>query len=113
MAMQYGQKAKDIRRAYEQNDAVPDLVSSIRKSKALDWLIHHLEFVDTEGNAIGRDELLGHGHDEHGNHIADDHDHEHDHDHDGHDHDDHDHVHGETDTDDDTSTSDQDTETDS
>jgi trigger factor len=100
MAMQYGQKAKDIRRAYEQNDAVPDLVSSIRKSKALDWLIHHLDFVDADGNAIGRDELLGHGHDEHGNHIHEDHDH----DHDDHDHD-HDHDH--------TSVSDQETETDS
>ncbi len=99
MAMQYGQKAKDIRRAYEQNDAVPDLVSSIRKSKALDWLIHHLDFVDPDGNAIGRDELLGHGHDEHGNHIHDDHD--------DHDHDDHDHDH------DDQSASDQETETDS
>ncbi len=118
MAMQYGQKAKDIRRAYEQNDAVPDLVASIRKSKALDWLIHHVDFVDTDGNPIGRDELLGHGHDEHGNHI----DRSititittatitititiHDHDHAAHDHD-HD------DADADTSTSDQDTETDS
>ena len=27
MAMQYGQKAKDIRKAYEQNDAVPELVT--------------------------------------------------------------------------------------
>jgi trigger factor len=114
MAMQYGQKAKDIRRAYEQNDAVPDLVSSIRKSKALDWLIHHLDFVDPDGNPIGRDELLGHGHDEHGNHIADDHDHDHDHDHEGHDHD-HDHAeaHDHDDSDTDSSTSDQETETDS
>jgi trigger factor len=116
MAMQYGQKAKDIRRAYEQNDAVPDLVSSIRKSKALDWLIHHLDFVDTDGNAIGRDELLGHGHDEHGNHIHDDHDHDHDdHDHD-HDHDDavaHDHDDAATDAATDESTSEQETETDS
>jgi trigger factor len=115
MAMQYGQKAKDIRRAYEQNDAVPDLVSSIRKSKALDWLIHHLDFVDTEGNPIGRDELLGHGHDEHGNHIHDDHDHDdHDQDHDDHDHDHDGHDHAEAhDHDDDPSTSEQETETDS
>jgi len=117
MAMQYQQKARDIRRAYEQNDAIPDLVASIRKSKALDWLIHHLDFVDTDGNPIGRDELLGHGHDEHGNHIED-HDHaDHDHDHD--EHDDHDHDHDGHDHatarhhDAYTSTSDQDTETDS
>jgi trigger factor len=111
IAIQYGQKAKDIRRAYEQNDAVPDLVASMRKSKALDWLIHHVDFVDPDGTPIGRDELLGHGHDEHGNHIHDDHDHDHDdhdhdHDHDDHDHDHHDHDHA-------TATSDQETETDS
>jgi trigger factor len=74
MAMQYGQKARDIRRAYEQNDAVPDLVAQIRKSKALDWLIHHVDFVDPDGAPIDRDVLLGHAHDEDGGHA--DHDHE-------------------------------------
>jgi len=69
MAMQYGQKAKDIRKAYERNDAVPELIAQIRKSKALDWLVHHVEFVDPAGNAIDRDVLLGHTHDEEGNHI--------------------------------------------
>lgn len=86
MAMQYGQKAKDIRRAYEQNDAVPELLAEIRKSKAMDWLLHHVEMVDHEGNVIDRELVLGHTHDD------DDHDHDHDgHDHDGHEHDDHDH----------------------
>jgi trigger factor len=80
MAMQYGQKAKDIRRAYEQNEAVPELAAQIRKSKAFDWLLHHIEFVDPDGNPIDRDTLLGHSHDH------DDHDHDGDHD----DHDDHD-----------------------
>jgi trigger factor len=84
MAMQFGQKAKEVRRLYEQNDAVPELVAQIRKSKAMDWLLHHVEMVDTEGNVIDRDLVLGHTHDE------DDHD---DHDHDGHDHDGHDHDH--------------------
>jgi trigger factor len=69
MAMQYGQKAKDIRKAYEQNEAVPELAAQIRKSKAFDWLLHHIEFVDADGNPIDRDTLLGHTHD-------DDHDHE-------------------------------------
>lgn len=77
MAMQYGQKAKEIRRLYEQNDAVPELTSQIRKSKAMDWLLHHVEMVDHEGGTIDRDLVLGHTHD----------DHDHDHDHDGHDHD--------------------------
>jgi trigger factor len=69
MAMQYGQKAKDIRKAYEQNEAVPELAAQIRKSKAFDWLLHHIDFVDADGNPIDRDTLLGHTHD-------DDHDHE-------------------------------------
>ena len=76
MAMQYGQKAKEIRKAYETNDAVPDLVAQIRTSKAMDWLLHSVEFVDPAGAPIDRDLLLGHSHDE----DEDDHDHDHDHD---------------------------------
>jgi hypothetical protein len=75
MAMQYGQKAKDIRKAYESNDAVPELIVQIRKSKALDWLMHHVEFVDPDGAPIDRDELLGHRHDDDHDHDDDDHDH--------------------------------------
>jgi trigger factor len=63
MAMQYGQKAKDIRRAYEQNDAVPDLLAQIRKSKAFDWLVHNVDYVADDGSEIDRDELIGHTHD--------------------------------------------------
>lgn len=77
MAMQYGQKAKDLRKVYERNDAVPELMAEIRKSKAMDWLLHHVEMVDHEGTAIDRDLVLGHTHD-------DDHD---EHDHDEHEHD--------------------------
>jgi trigger factor len=72
MAMQYGQKAKDIRKAYEQNEAVAELAAQIRKSKAFDWLLHHIDFVGPDGDAIDRDTLLGHTHDD------DDHDHDHD-----------------------------------
>ena len=72
MAMQYQQKAKDIRKAYEDNEAVPELAAQIRKSKAFDWLLHNIDFVDPDGNPIDRDTLLGHSHD--------------DDDHDGHDH---------------------------
>jgi trigger factor len=74
MAMQYGQKAKEIRKAYEQNEAVPELAAQIRKSKAFDWLLHTIDFVDADGNTIDRDTLLGHSHDEHGGYG----DHEHD-----------------------------------
>jgi trigger factor len=76
MAMQYGQRAKDIRKAYEDNEAVPELAAQIRKSKAFDWLLHNIDFVDPAGAAIDRDTLLGHTHDD-----DDDHD-----DHDGHEH---------------------------
>jgi trigger factor len=87
MAMQYGQKAKEIRKVYEQNDAVPELMAQVLKSKAMDWLLHHVEMVDHAGTAIDRDLVLGHTHDDHDH----DHDHDdHDHDHDDHDHDDHD-----------------------
>lgn len=72
MAMQHQQKSKDIRKAYEKNDAIPELESQIRKSKALDWLIHNLEFVDEDGASIDRDTLLGHSHDEDGNHVDED-----------------------------------------
>ncbi|MCB0955049.1 MAG: trigger factor [Ilumatobacter sp.] len=83
LAMRYGQKASEIRKVYEKNDAVTDLVAQIRKNKALDWLLEHVEVVDPSGAAIDRAALLGtHDHD---------HDH-HDHDHDHHDHD-HDHEH--------------------
>ncbi|MCX6519076.1 MAG: trigger factor [Actinobacteria bacterium] len=87
IAVQVQQKAKQVKRAYETNDAVTDLMSQIRKSKALDWLIHHVDIVDLEGEPVDRDLILGHTHDEDGGHG---HDHHHDHDHDdheGHDHD--------------------------
>ena len=87
MALQFGRKAREIRRMYEQNDAVPELIAQIRKSKATDWLLHHVEMVDREGKPIDRDLVLGHTHDEHGGHVHD------------HDHDDHDHDHDEADDD--------------
>ena len=72
MAMQFGQKAKDVRRMYERNDAVPELMWQIRKSKAMDWLLHHVEMVDREGKLLDRDQILGHTH-EHDDHEDDDH----------------------------------------
>lgn len=73
IAMRAGMKSKDVRKAYEKNDAVFDLVAQLRKSKALDWLLHHIEIVDEAGQALDRDLILGHTHDD------DDHDHDHDH----------------------------------
>ena len=75
-----------IRAAYQANDAIVDLAAEISKSKALDWLIHRVEYVDPSGKTLDSDVVIGHSEADH-NH---DHDHD-DHDHDDHDHDDHDH----------------------
>ncbi len=48
LAMQSGQKSNQIRKAYERNDLVPELAAQIRKQKALDWLLHHVELVDAD-----------------------------------------------------------------
>jgi trigger factor len=85
IAIQVNQKKAAVRRAYEQNDAVTDLIAQLRKTQALDWLLHHVEVVDPDGAAIDRDLVLGHTHDEDGGHG---HDHD-DHAHDDHAHDDH------------------------
>ena len=80
MGMQFGQQPNQVRKAYEQNDLVPELASQIRKSKALDWLLHHVELVDAAGNPLDRDLILGHTHDADGGHSSDDDDQD-DHDH--------------------------------
>lgn len=71
IAVQARQKPAQVRTAYERNDAVPDLIAQLRKSKALDWLLHHVELVDPDGHPLDRDLVLGHSHD-------DEHDHDHD-----------------------------------
>jgi trigger factor len=78
IAMQVNQKVAEVRKAYVRNDAVGELAASIRKGKALDWLVHHAELVDPDGKVLDNDVVLGHDHS---------HDHDHDHDHDGDDHD--------------------------
>jgi trigger factor len=78
IAMQVNEKAAKVQQAYERNDLVPELAAQIRKSKALDWLLHHVEIVDPEGQPIDRDLVLGHTHGPDGEHLpgaADDHDH--------------------------------------
>ncbi len=82
LALQVNQKPNQVRKAYERNDLVPELVAQIRKSKALDWLLHHVEIVDPAGAPIDRDLVLGHDHDDADDTAADDAD---DHDDDDHD----------------------------
>lgn len=80
IAVQVGEKPAKVRRAYERNDALADLATSIRKGKALDWLVHHVEIVDPEGHPIDRDLVVGHTHEDqdhdHGEPADDDHDHD-------------------------------------
>jgi len=63
MAMQFNEKSDAIRKAYERNDAVPELIAQIAKGKAVDWLLHNIEMVDADGTAVDRDLVLGHDHD--------------------------------------------------
>ena len=51
-------EAHQVRKAYERSDAVSGLRAEIRKAKALEWLLRHVEIVDTEGAPIDRDLLL-------------------------------------------------------
>lgn len=55
LADQYGQKVAKVRRELERNDQIPAVRSDIRKAKAVDWLIEHVEVVDADGNAIDRE----------------------------------------------------------
>jgi trigger factor len=83
IGMQVRQKPNEVRKAYERNDAVTDLISQVRKTKALDFLLENVEIVDPEGNPIDRALVMGK--------TDDDHDHDHDHDHNHGDHEGHDH----------------------
>jgi trigger factor len=97
IAVRVNQKPNQVRKAYERNDAIPELRWELRKRKALDWLLEHVEIVDTEGKPIDRATILPTDDEVAeavGSERAPDHDHE-GHDHDGHDHADHDHAHDE------------------
>ena len=65
IAVRVQQSPAQVRKAYEQNDAVQDLTTQIRKSKTLDWLLHNVEFVDADGNTLERDTVLGHSDHDH------------------------------------------------
>lgn len=59
-----------VRAAYIANDALVELAAEISKSKALDWLVHHVEYVDAIGTVLDSDTVVGHS--------EADHDHDHD-----------------------------------
>jgi trigger factor len=53
-----------VRAAYQANDAIVDLSGEIGKSKALDWLIHRVDYVDPTGKGLDRDTVIGHTHED-------------------------------------------------
>lgn len=61
IAVRANVKAKRVRSLYEKNDAVGDLKAQIRKSKALEWLVREVAYVDPQGAAISADLLLNEG----------------------------------------------------
>jgi trigger factor len=72
LSLHLGQKPNQIRKAYEANDAVADLKAQIRKTRALDWLLEHVDIVDETGAPLEREPLIAGRHHEH---EQDDHDH--------------------------------------
>ncbi len=56
-ARRLGEPAAEVRRRLEQQDAIPTVRSDVRKAKALEWLVEHVEVVDEEGQPIDRSAL--------------------------------------------------------
>ena len=52
-------KVNRVRKLYQRNDAIDDLKAQIRKSKALDWLLHNVKYVDPDGTTVANDTVLG------------------------------------------------------
>jgi trigger factor len=57
IARQQKKNPKAVRKELENEDQLPAVRSGIRKTKALEWLIAHTEFVDEEGQVIDRSQL--------------------------------------------------------
>jgi trigger factor len=58
IATRVGQKPPQVRKAYEKGDAVPELRAELRKRKAVEWLLQHVEIVDPDGTVIDRSLLI-------------------------------------------------------
>jgi trigger factor len=54
LAQRLDQKAPKLRQDLERADQIPAVRSDIRKRKALDWLVEHVELVDEQGEPIER-----------------------------------------------------------
>lgn len=54
VAERVGEKPKKVRQQLELNDQLPAVRSDIKKRKALEWLLDHVEIVDEDGNPVDR-----------------------------------------------------------
>lgn len=64
LAERLNDKPDKVRRQLERNDQMPAVRSDLRTRKALEWLLEHVEVVDTEGQPVDRADLqLQHDHD--------------------------------------------------
>jgi hypothetical protein len=43
-----------VRHNLEHGDQLPAVRSDVKKTKALEWLVEHVELVDSEGNVVDR-----------------------------------------------------------
>ncbi len=53
-AERVGEKSAEVRKQLERNDQLPAVRSDIRKRKALEWLLDHVEIVDENGDPVDR-----------------------------------------------------------
>ena len=54
LAERMGRKPAEVRRELERQDAIATVRSDVRKAKALEWLVEHVEIVDEEGRPVDR-----------------------------------------------------------
>ena len=57
LAQRVEQTPTEVRLALEAGDQLPAVRSDLRKRKALDWLVEHVQIVDEEGTAVDRADL--------------------------------------------------------
>lgn len=57
LATQFEQDVYRVREQLEKAEQLPVITSDLRKQKALQWLLDHIEVVDEEGHAIDRADL--------------------------------------------------------
>ncbi|MGQ0519941.1 MAG: trigger factor [Actinomycetota bacterium] len=54
LAERMGRKPAEVRRELDRQDAIATVRSDVRKAKALEWLVEHVEIVDEEGHPVDR-----------------------------------------------------------